>query len=401
MADLSEQWLGQMPEIGILRDVARAAGESIRIRGGVPRNLLARAVRAEGVNTGGPEHLIDLVDPLSDIDIVMSTTDKTAFVLGLIFQRIALAGFTRWEGKTKEQVAHFEAVGAMSNLDGVEIEVTPKGAHVVRADAALRDLQDRRVRGRLPPESTQVPREMTDIDEILFALRLERFAAQFDLEVDQELGNSISTQRKIRLISPLDLLRIEFAALDVLLTASSPTWAEEGLRRVRQIVPPSVRHQSRILIQLEDVRLTEPLRVIAYPRLGTRAPRARLETHVTQNSALAKEPTLLPWTAIRLPPFPQGACCPPDDFTLGPLVIAWRGQQLTQGRIGVVALAPAGDPYDAASSLVFGVPGIVTAGPSVVQRLDWGFARYIAGDGRLVYFGAREALTASSSEVSQ
>jgi hypothetical protein len=50
--------------------------------------------------------------------------------------------------------------------------------------------------------------------------------------------------------------------------------------------------------------------------------------------------------------------------------------------------------------LVFGVPGIVTTGPSVVQRLDWGFARYIAGDGRLVYFGAREAL-AATSEVSE
>jgi len=394
MVDLSEQWLDQMSEIGILRDVAGAAGEPIRIRGGLPRNLLARASRAEGANTGGPQHLVDLVDPLSDIDIVMSSTEKTAFVLGLIFQRIALAGFTRWEGKTKEQVAHFEAVGAMSNLDGVEIEITSKGAHVVRADAVLRDLQDRRVRGRVPPEWTKVPREMADVDEILFALRLERFAAQFDLEVDETLSASITAQRKIHRVSPLDVLRIELAALDVLLTASSPTRAEEGLRRVRQIVPSSVRHQSRILMRIED-EVPEPFRVIAYPRLGTRPPRARLETEVKQNSALAKEATLLPWTAIRLPPFPQGACCPPDDFTLGPLVIAWRGQQLTQSRIGVVALAPAADPYDTASSLVFGVPGIVTIGPSVVQRLDWGFARYIAGDGRLVYFGARKTLASA------
>lgn len=396
MAELSEQWLGQMPEIGILRDVARAVGEPVRIRGGVPRNLLARAVRAEGANTGEPEHLVDLVDPLSDIDIVMSTTDKTAFVLGLIFQRIALAGFTRWEGKTKEQVAHFEAVGSMSNLDGVEIEVTPSAAHLVREEAALRDLQDHRVRGRFSSESTKTPREVADIDEILFALRLERFAAQFDLEVDQELSASIPAPRKIRQISPLDVLRIEFAALDILLTASLPTRAEQGMHRVRQIVPSSIRHQSRILTQLED-GVPEPFRVIAYPRLGTRPPRARLETDVKQNTALAKEGTLLPWTAIRLPSFPQGACCPPDDFTLGPLVIAWRGQQLAQGRVGIVALAPAADPYDTAGSLVFGVPGIVTTGPSVVQRFDWGFARYIAGDGRLVYFGARPALTAEVS----
>jgi len=114
---------------------------------------------------------------------------------------------------------------------------------------------------------------------------------------------------------------------------------------------------------------------------------------VQQNTALADEPTLLPWTAIRLPPFGQSACCPPDDFMLGPLVIAWRGLELGDEHVGVVGLAPPADPYDSATRLVFPVPGIVTTGPAIVQRLDWGFARYLAGDGRLVYFGVREAIT--------
>jgi hypothetical protein len=241
----------------------------------------------------------------------------------------------------------------------------------------------------------QVPRNAVDVDAILFALRAERFAVEFGLEIDPQATVRVADRdwREAR-ISPLDMLRIELAALDILLTAPASTDAERGLERVRQIVPGWVRHQSQILVHLEEVPLDRPLRVTAWPRHGAQPPRVRLETGVQQNSALAEQPTLLPWTPIRLPRFGQGGCCPPDDFTLGPLVIAWRGAELPHERVGIVALAPPADPYDDASAIVFPVPGVITSGPAVVQRLDWGFARYVAGDGRLVYVGAREVLTA-------
>lgn len=396
--ELAQHWLHEMPEIGILRDIARAAGESVRIRGGVPRNLLARAMRPECAEAPAPAHLVDLVDPLSDIDIVVSKTDKIPYVLGLIFRRIALAGFTRWEGKTFAQVSQFEYQGAMTSLDGVEIVITPEGARLTGAESAIQDLEDQRLRGRFPVQVAQSP-EITDVDVLLFALRAIRFAAEFGLEFDDELASAIQQKgrRMQGRLTELEALRVELAVLDVILTAPTSTDASRGLRRVFEIMPGWVRQQSRILMQLGDSSLDRPLRVIALPRIGAQAPRVRLETDVRQNTAITEE-TLLPWTAIRVPRFGQGACCPPDDFMLGPLVIAWRGRELPNARIGVVALAPPADPYDAPSRLVFGVPGIVTAGPTVVQRLDWGFVRYLAGDGRLVYIGARSAIASEVDE---
>lgn len=397
--ELAQHWLHRMPEIGILRDVARASGESVRIRGGVPRNLLARAMRPECAEAPAPAHLVDLVDPLSDIDIVVSKADKIPYVLGLIFRRIALAGFTRWEGKTSAQVSRFEQQGALTSLDGVEIEIKAEGARLTRTEGAVRDLEDRRLRGRFHLERTQSPQDITDIDVLLFALRAVRFAVEFGIELDDELASSIQNlgPRRQGLITELDALRVELAVLDVILTAPTSTDASRGLRRVFEIVPGWIRQQSRILMQLSDSSLDRPLRVIALPRLGAQPPRVLLETDLRQNAAITEE-TLLPWTAIRVPRFANGACCPPDDFMLGPLVIAWRGRELPTARIGVVALAPPADPYDAPGRLVFGVPGIVTAGPTVVQRLDWGFVRYLAGDGRLVYIGARSVIAPEVDE---
>ena len=398
---LSNEWLDRSPEIGILRGVARAAGEPIRIRGGVPRNLLARTIRREQSEGPEPAHLIDFVDPLSDIDIVVSTAEKVPFVLGLIFARIALAGFTRWEGKTAEQVRYFEKHEAMTTLDNVEIVITPDGARLHTSLDAIRNLEQGRLGGRFPKPRAQMPGNVYDVDAILLALRAARFGVEFELDVDRDLMMHVAHRdwRQARL-SRLDTLRIDLAALDVLLTAPTSFAARRGLERVREIVPAWVRHESRLLMQLEEVPLDRPLRVIAMPRMGAQPPRVKLETDVQQNRALEKEKTLLPWTAIRLPRFGQSGCCPPDDFSLGPLVIAWRSVNVPHERAGVVALAPPADPYNDASRTVFPVPGVITSGPTVVQRFDWGFARYIAGDGRLVYFGARDTRMTAEEEAS-
>jgi hypothetical protein len=396
MADaikLARTWLEQMPEIDVLSDIARSIGEPIRIRGGVPRNLLGRAIRAERDDAVGPAHLIDLVDPLSDIDIVVSNAEMVATALGHIFSRLALAGFTRWEGKTSAQVANFNKHGASTHLDGVEIKLSARGFQLIRAQAAVRDLQDRTLRGKVPKGWAQ-DSDVHAIDAALFALRIARFAAQFGLDVDDKLKKDVSRlQRKEGHCSRLDLLRLDLAALDIFLTAPTPSDAKPLLHWLREIVPRWVRDRSRALLQLEDVfSSTGPSRVIAYPRMGGQPPRVRFEVDVHENSVLRDEPTLIPWTPIRLPPFAVGACCPPVDFALGPLVIAWRGVDLSNERVGVVALAPSADPYEPNSRFVFGVPGVITRQTAVVQRLDWGFARYLAGDGRLVYIGAREAI---------
>ena len=395
---LVDHWLAQLPELEILADIARIIHQPIRIRGGVPRNLLARALRLAETEGPAPSHLIDLVDPLSDIDLVVPTRELIEPVFAQVFGRLALASFCRWEGKTSGQVASFEERGAMTSLDGVEIVITGDSVRLANADAALRDLEDHRLTGRVPLEQWTRHDGIHSVDAALFALRVARFAAQFGLEIADELTVGVAASRqKEGHVTPLDAYRLDLAALDVLLTAESASAATERLRWARDVAQGWLQKQSRILTQLEDVQADHPARVIAYPRVGREPPRVHLETGFGENPVLRDEATLLPWTAIRVPMFSAGACCPPSDFALGPLVIAWRGISVPEGRVGVVALAPPADPYETASRFVFGVPGLVTTERAVVQRLDWGFIRYLAGGGRLVYVGARHVFEREKS----
>ena len=93
--------------------------------------------------------------------------------------------------------------------------------------------------------------------------------------------------------------------------------------------------ESRLLAQLEEFP-RGPVRVVAFPRRGNVPVRVQFTAGLTENEFLAEnEPTLLPWTPVRLPRFRAGDCCPYDRLQPRPLTIAWRGvvfRRATDGR---------------------------------------------------------------------
>lgn len=379
MADATQradEWIEESPALEILNDIAARLGTLFAIRGGVVRNLLARAVASdEEVRCG----LFDLVDPLSDIDIVAPTVEVLESVLLQIHARLPLAGFHAWEAKTWMQVERFEATAPHTPLDRAQIAIDGRKPHLAQHEAAVKALES----GSLWLQRDV--REIDPIDRTMFALRTRRFLSQFALQPVDGLQRFLD-------LGPMavrtrdELTRIETAALDIVLTANEEVarkwWPGRGLAQ----------SESRLLAQLEEFP-QGPVRVVAFPRRGNVPVRVQFAAGLTANAFLAEnEPTLLPWTPVRLPRFRASDCCPYEDFSLGPLTIAWRGVDLDEPRTGVVALAPPGDPYDESHRRVIAVPGIISRGRSVVQRLDWGFIRYLAGDGRTVYIGARAAM---------
>ena len=141
MADATQradEWIEESPAIEILNDIASRLGTLFAIRGGVVRNLLARAVASDDEIRCG---LFDLVDPLSDIDIVAPTVEVLESVLLQIHARLPLAGFHAWEAKTWMQVERFEATAPHTPLDRAQIVIDGRKPHLAQHEAAVKVLE--------------------------------------------------------------------------------------------------------------------------------------------------------------------------------------------------------------------------------------------------------------------
>lgn len=387
------EWLRQMPEIRLLGAISDSLGIPIRIHGGVARNLLARAIAAdEGAETTAPV-LSDLVDPFSDIDLVVPRRADFDTVLSAVFARIGLAPVFRWELKTAAQIDYLRRAGATTSLDSIEIHITKHGAHLEHVEPAAMDLRNRVLTGRVP-EAWRVRRDPElFVDVAIQTLRAARFAAQFDLSIDERLEQSLrQTNQEMVAGQRRESPYIALAIMDLLFTASTTIEARRRLGWTRETVPLLARRYDGLFGLAYAALERDVMHAVVYPaseasrlRVDFRPDRPR-ETDWTDGHS-----SRVPWTPITLPK--SLPCCPIGDFSLGSLVIAWRGIQVPDAfQLGTVVLAPSADPYNEASSPVFGVPGIVDSGRSVVMRMDWAFAALLAGPRRTVFVGAREAL---------
>src|SRR5436190_472874 len=121
--ETADRWLRDLSEMRILADIGRSLQIPIRIHGGFARNLLARAIEAEHSSDADPPLFTDLIDPFSDVDLVVPTRSDFAPVLSAVYGRISVAPALRWELKTAAQVAHHREHDATSSLDDVEVQV--------------------------------------------------------------------------------------------------------------------------------------------------------------------------------------------------------------------------------------------------------------------------------------
>jgi len=385
-------WLQEMPEIRLLQAISEASGIPIRIHGGFARNLLALSLMSSDTHRPSPA-FTDLIDPFSDIDLIVPGRADIEPLIRGIQSRIGIASSLRWEVRTAAQIDGARETSAATTLDAVEIGVSPDHLEFLRADAAEDDLSRRVLTGTLAEHWRRRRDSRLLLDLSLFALRAARFAAQFGLGIDERLRNEIFT---IGLgVSPTLLRRspyVPLALIDVLFTASDLRSAWKYLDWSRDAVPALGRRYAALFNQMRSAIDSGRMYAVVYPSSEVAGP--VVEFHAdgpADNSRTREIESAIPWTPIRLPR--TLPCCPSVDFSLGPLTIAWRGIAVTEVvDMGAVVLVPSINAYEEDAPLIFGVPSLIDSRVSTVARLDWAFAAQIAGPRSRVFVGARKAL---------
>ena len=120
-----------LDEALVLADCARRLGSSFNIVGGVVRNLALRLASGQQFE-GEPVSIFQMVDAVSDIDLVVDDSDTASRLMDLIGSSLPMARFFRWEIRTRsmrgQDSGHFEHFP----IDRLEIQVTKDGAHLVQ-----------------------------------------------------------------------------------------------------------------------------------------------------------------------------------------------------------------------------------------------------------------------------
>jgi hypothetical protein len=385
--------LFSIPDFEILADIAARAESPFAIRGGAARNLLARSFGEKEDRLPPLTSISQLVDPFSDIDLVVDDPRDIAPLLLQVYSRLAVADFLRWEVKTRRQVEEYEHTGAHTTLDGIEIVFRPdKRPTFDRSEAAVHDLSTRQLRGSVPADWLVRQDRQRGVDSDIVVLRAARFAAQFGLALDSEFLESLVRLRLPRKgpIAHYAATMLDFAALDIVFTAQTRDVASTWLHEVEEFLSEP-RALSAVTVAQRLVASDRPIiHATAIPAWGDIGP--SVEFSDAASAVVDGEESVVPWVPLRLPPDTDNCCR--SDFRLGPLTIAWRSRDdnLIQHaeEVAPVILASPANPYEEPSRLVFAVPGIMDSGRSAVARLDWGFAQTMAGGGRLVFVGARQ-----------
>jgi hypothetical protein len=386
--EIAARWLHAIPEIRILQDIGRALGTPLRIHGGFARNLLSRAIAGQDSVASDEPLFTNLVDPFSDIDIVVPTRADFAPVLSAIYSRISVAPALRWELKTAAQVDYHRKHDAVTSVDEVEVFVGPDTLGVANEQEAAQSFRNHRLKAHVPQEWRWRQNEPLHFEATILALRMARFWAQFDLVPEETPFAHQAAERERAFPAPRRNPLITIAAIDVLFNASNLETAQMALEWAQGVLPSFRERHGPLMRRCNRALKSDRFFAVVYPSSeGSRLHAELYPSAPRRTDHTAAYASLIPWTPIVLPAV--SSCCPPLDFAHGSLTIAWRGVAPMRDA-GAVVLAPAADPYADSSHFLFGVPSVVDSYRSTVLRIDWGFAAEIAGRGRPVFVGARD-----------
>src|SRR4051794_5898977 len=111
----------KLREYPTFRRAAVVTKHKFYLRGSTIRNLFLRLRNAQG----SIETLFDLVDPLSDIDLVVERAHHWPGLARILGEELPGGRYFRWEARTVEQVqrdaSYFERIAA----DRLAVEITP------------------------------------------------------------------------------------------------------------------------------------------------------------------------------------------------------------------------------------------------------------------------------------
>ena len=394
----TQQWT-QLAGVASLLSCAQRTGVRVGIWGGCVRNF----VLDDRVIFDGDQslHLMDFVDPFSDVDCVLDRAGDWPITIQSISASVAFAGFVRWEYQTREEVLssadQYARIGAESFIvwhEGFDADRQPK-------------ISVEPIKGHLDPlfETPALRVEASDRgrkdfrespwQEVFDALRMTRYVLQYPTEEGLErrpVFPDIRRKQNLPEFPEAQLwqskvsLRFDLALLDLAMTAHSLPEALSYISGLSDYVPSILLERSDIFASFREMS------ALALPFIGglvyhqRNSPGLRIRVLTERENSLwhGGIESIIPWTPLWSVGTGAEDCCRHEDFKNGIAVVSWRAQNLniTYTREQAQHFAPVAqvardtlpsEPYQKITPSFEGlwsVPGIARVGPSMTLRFD-------------------------------
>lgn len=404
----------ELPEVRGLQSCAQRLRVRFAIRGGVLRNLL---FNYESLRSNGSS-LYDLVDPFSDIDLVVETPSDWSSIAAAITESIPFASFHRWEAETEEAVRatskRFHTIPAdrlLAWFDGTK-ELPPR-VQLEGLDVELRSLiempaiqieQDLKAqRGDLRPfdrllDVLRVSRYLLSFEHIPRIIEAPELLDSFPFKNLQELDPTPRGMQQFR-----DMRRLELAILDLVFTARRWKPIQEVLQVCRQHIPSIWLESSLLLSRIfykSGLDAGSGVGALLYKPSTTSALRSVLFDDSRKTpERLRGISTVIPWTKVRSGGHNPSDCCNYTDFQNGVATVVWRGKEndLDFAKLSPSRFATAAAPLPSRAAYaqtqreldqtVIPIPGFVRSGPALVLRIDHGYVRAFMNRNVSFYLG--------------
>jgi hypothetical protein len=405
------EFLPEVPEIRVLQTCAQRRRVRFGLYGGVVRNLLLTFHDWSQKNQ--EPSLYDLIDPFSDIDVLVDDAEDWSSAWEAIADSLPFAGFFRWEAQLWNIASNsiFEMIPVdrfilwIDGRTGEKADLTFGGLGIDPFKA-----WEGHLKGEHPdPFPEEWLRRRNRRELILTLLKLVRYMHEYSPEdslvfsnanrayatkaLDVLPGNVEAMARSIRKSFQL---RMEIAVLDCLFTTRFWKESLSQISTIGRYFDYGFIRASRLL----EITFDERRHLEGAPLVGAVVHRpglnrgVRVEIHAPDEpldlTTAGMPPSVIPWTAVLVEdPNAQSDCCRYRDFRFGTAVIAWRtpqnpapmvpsGASQDNGVVAVISAAPRyGDPLYALRAI--SIPGLIHSGTSVVLRIDHGYVRSIAG----------------------
>jgi hypothetical protein len=418
-----EEWT-KLSGVSSLLACADDAGIRIGVWGGLVRNFVLddRPLSIEGQSLEDQSlHLIDFVDPNSDIDCVLDRVDDWHLIAQSISSSVAFAGYHRWEVQALDRITsslnNYARIAAESLIvwhEGFDDERRPKIRLQSLDGNILAVLKNPAVRMDFRAQADGISHQ-DSWQNILDSLRLSRYVLQYEDEANQDQQLVFPDKQRMEKFEESsdtensrrnNWLRFDLAVLDILVTARSLPLAAKYLLELYHLLPTAIREGSAILTRFH-ARYQPEMKFIGglvYRQRDPQKIRLRLLTDMEGNLSQGGFRSTVPWTRIwSLGPNGDN-CCRHEDFRNGVAVVSWRpaNQNSSFSQTQAFDLAPVAqivenEPNDKQTPLkspindkqtpkavdrfwkIFSIPGIVRIGPSLTLRFDHAYMAQFLG----------------------
>jgi len=362
--------------------------------------------------------LYDLVDPFSDIDLVVETPSDWSSIAAAITESIPFALFHRWEAETEEVVRatskRFHTIPAnrlLAWFDGTK--GLPPRIELEGLDVELRSLVEKPVI-QIEQDLNAKRGDLRPFDRLLDVLRVSRYLLSFEhIPRTMEPAELLDSFRFKSLLEfdqmPQgtqqfrDMRRLELAILDLVFTARRWKPVQEALQVCRQQIPSIWLESSPLLSRIfykSGLDAGSGVGALLYKPSTTSVLRSVFFDDSRETpERLRRISTVIPWTRVRSGGHNPNDCCNYSDFQNGVATVAWRGKEnnldFTELLPSRFATAAAPLPSRAAyvegrselDQTVIPIPGFVRSGPALVLRIDHGYVRAFMNRNVTFYLG--------------